>query len=346
MPPPVPPGPSARPGPTRGRAFTAFDLLAFAVLSLGITAAYLRRSGSLTFSPEAERGTQQLVELIYLGVLVIAGWAALRLIRAARALVVLIADHAHSASLTAELIENQIVPGLIRIAEALERGGPPSPAAGEARAGAIREIRGAIEEGHWDRAEALIKALVLDHPGAPEAPGLSDEVASGRRAAIDDLKSRLDAARSVNDPEAALGLRDELAPLLRQEARAELDRDVLRWLMGLIQKRMRAGAIRPDVVRLASRVSESFAATPEGASLRASLPTLRRSAGLCAECGEPYSGIEDACPKCTGEPEAPGVEEGTEPGRLAGDAPADPPPDGEDRPAEWPGMGPSSGGPT
>jgi hypothetical protein len=338
MPPPDPPGPPARPGPARGRAFAAFDLLAFAVLSLGLATAYLRRSGPLAFSPEAERSTQQLVEWIYLGGLVIAGWAALRLIRAARALVVLIADQAHSASRTADLIEGQVVPGLIRIAEALERGGSPSPAAGEARAGAIREIRGAIEEGHWDRAEARIKALVLDHPGAPEASSLSGEVASGRRAAIDDLKSRLDAARAVNDPEATLGLRDEIAPLLHPEGRAELDRDVLRWLMGLIQKRMRAGAIRPEVVRLASRVSESFAATPEGASLRASLPTLRRSAGLCAECGEPYSGIEDACPKCTGEPESPGPEAG----EAAGGGPSVPSPDGDDRPE----IGPSSGGPT
>ncbi len=68
--------------------------------------------------------------------------------------------------------------------------------------------------------------------------------------------------------------------------------------MAMIQKRLRGGAMRPDVAILAARVAESLDATPEGASLRAALPTLRRSAGLCARCGEPYTGLADACPKC------------------------------------------------
>jgi predicted amidophosphoribosyltransferase len=50
-------------------------------------------------------------------------------------------------------------------------------------------------------------------------------------------------------------------------------------------------------------VAVSLYQTPEGASLRASLPTLRRAAGLCARCARPYKGIADACPAClTGAP--------------------------------------------
>ena len=66
--------------------------------------------------------------------------------------------------------------------------------------------------------------------------------------------------------------------------------------MALIQKRMRQGAMTTDIALLATRVAAAFDATPEGASLRAALPTLRRSVGLCARCGQPYTGIADACP--------------------------------------------------
>jgi hypothetical protein len=56
--------------------------------------------------------------------------------------------------------------------------------------------------------------------------------------------------------------------------------------------------MRADVAVLAARVALSLDDTPEGASLRASLPTLRRAAGLCARCGQPYTGIAEACPIC------------------------------------------------
>ena len=53
-----------------------------------------------------------------------------------------------------------------------------------------------------------------------------------------------------------------------------------------------------EIAVLATRVAGAFDTTPEGASLHAALPTLRRSVGLCACCGQPYTGIADACPSC------------------------------------------------
>ena len=83
-----------------------------------------------------------------------------------------------------------------------------------------------------------------------------------------------------------------------QEQRAALDRDLARWFLTLIHRRLRTGKVQADVVQLAARFAETFAATVEGASVRASLPTLRRSVGLCPRCAQPYTGVADACPNC------------------------------------------------
>ena len=93
-------------------------------------------------------------------------------------------------------------------------------------------------------------------------------------------------------------LRESLAPLLPPGTLRTLDRDLGRWFMLLIQKRMRTGTVRADVVALATQVAQALDETPEGASLRASLPTLRRAAGLCPRCGQPFAGLGIACPAC------------------------------------------------
>ncbi len=117
---------------------------------------------------------------------------------------------------------------------------------------------------------------------------------------LDELKAALEAARAANDPERVLQLREELLPLLDPQTRGALDRDLGGWLIRLIQRRLVAGNLTVEIVSLAGRVAAALGSTQEGASLRASLPTLRRGAGLCPRCGEPYPGIDDACPKCLG----------------------------------------------
>jgi hypothetical protein len=184
------------------------------------------------------------------------------------------------------------------------------------RAAHLAEIRQAIRSGSWADAETLLNAFRDAHPDDPEAARVGDELAAAVASARAALLDRIAAAREANDAERALDLRDEARPLLDPEALRGLDRDLAKWSMSLIQRRLRAGTVRPDVATLAARVARSLDGTIEGASLRASLPTLRRAAGLCARCGQPYTGIADACPACLASPPAPSQE--PEAGRTEG----------------------------
>ena len=85
-------------------------------------------------------------------------------------------------------------------------------------------------------------------------------------------------------------------PSLDGQRRAALEQELAKWFLTLIHRRLRTGKVQADVVQLATQVAETFAATVEGASVRASLPTLRRSVGLCPRCAQPYTGVADACP--------------------------------------------------
>lgn len=205
------------------------------------------------------------------------------------------------------LIEDRLAPALERIAAALE-GGSVGAVAGAAMSAdrhnreAAAVLR-AIQEGRWDQAEELLDQFERDFPDDPEIPSLKSQIASARDQTIIELRTRLEASRQVNDPETVIALHDDLAVLLRGEAKRELAQEIARWLILLIQRRMRTGTVQVDVVELAAKVAERFDSTTEGASIRASLPILRRSAGLCPRCGAPYAGLEDACPRClTGAP--------------------------------------------
>ena len=211
-------------------------------------------------------------------------------------LIEVLALQAEAARRTADLIESRALPLLERIAAALERA--PSTAAADGRAGGFVEFRKAVDEGRWVHADAIVRDLTREYPDDPAVLALADELGRLRQFAIADLSDRIEAARLANDPDGAIGSRDELAQILHGDAIKEVDRPLVRWLMGLVQRRLRTGTIGADVVGLAGRVAESFGGTAEGASLRASLPTLRRSAGLCPKCAEPYKGVGDACPRC------------------------------------------------
>jgi hypothetical protein len=147
-------------------------------------------------------------------------------------------------------------------------------------------------------ADDLISDLESRGLAEAELYALRAEFTKARDLRIGDLRARLNASRLVNDHDSALAIEEELSSWLDPAAHAQVRAEVLRWLIGLVMKRMRGGTVGVDVASLAARIAVRFGDTTEGASLRASLPTLRRSAGLCARCGEPYPGLEAACPKC------------------------------------------------
>gem|GEM_PF-4238279 len=72
-----------------------------------------------------------------------------------------------------------------------------------------------------------------------------------------------------------------------------------------IFQRMHSGTVREDVAVLAQAVVATFPESTEGKTLAQVIGVLRRSAGLCPRCAQPYRGIASACHACLkGTPEA------------------------------------------
>ncbi len=162
----------------------------------------------------------------------------------------------------------------------------------------VLAIERALDAGDGNLAGSLIEALALARPDDPALAVLTERLAQVRQAAARDLAEELQAARAAGDVDRVLELHAALAPSLEHEARTELDRDLAGWFLDRIQRRLRGGKIQLEVVELASKVADGFAATVAGASLRQSLPMLRRSVGLCPRCAQPYLGVAQACPVC------------------------------------------------
>jgi hypothetical protein len=271
------PGPLAAP-PGAGLAAMAPWVQA----ALGALGVLVALQEVVHLDPRAPAGPV-LAALAQLGGFLLAGWIARRLLVALGVLLDLLATAAE------------------RVA-AVPLAAPPSPVAerpaAESRTMTVAEFRVALHQGQWAEAETLLETFTERHPGDSLAQALREELGKARGAAIAQHQARIDAAREANDPARVLEIREALAGLLEPQALGELNRTLARWFMALIQKRLRRGAISVDVAVLASRVATTFDTTPEGASLKAALPTLRRSVGLCARCGQPYTGIADACPAC------------------------------------------------
>ena len=162
----------------------------------------------------------------------------------------------------------------------------------------VAQCRQAIRRGAWDDACALIQISVQTYPGHPEIWKLEEELRESRQAASREWLARIKAARDVNDPERVIELRAELKPLIDASELQVLDRDLAKWFLSVIHRRLRVGTVSPDLVALAVRVAGTLDSTLEGSSLRASLPTLRRAAGLCGRCGQAYTGVSESCPTC------------------------------------------------
>ncbi len=162
----------------------------------------------------------------------------------------------------------------------------------------LAEIRRTIRAGTWDEAAALLDGYSPAELDDPRVSALRQEILSARAAARSEQLAQLNAARQVNDPDRVLEIHQSLLSLLDAETRVSLEADLSQWFLRLIHNRLRTGKIQTDLAVLAGRIADAFSHTVEGASLRASLPTLRRSAGLCSRCGQPYTGLANACPAC------------------------------------------------
>jgi hypothetical protein len=194
---------------------------------------------------------------------------------------------------------------LERIARSLDERTAPGQHAAPfdlARERAVVEIQRATQTARWSEAERLLAAFEADYPGANALVVLKDDLGQARDRLRGEQLAELEAARQVNDPDGVLEIFQKVGPLLDAEPRGVLERDLGKWFLAVIHRRLRTGTIQVDVVQLAGRFAEAFATTPEGASVRASLPTLRRSVGLCPRCAQAYTGVAAACPKCLAGP--------------------------------------------
>ena len=165
----------------------------------------------------------------------------------------------------------------------------------------LATIADAIAGGRWIEADSLL----AEHSDHPDAARYAQQVASAKEAAASSLRDELEAARAVNDPDRVFEIHERLAAVVTAEALAEVEGQVVKWLLALVMRRLRGGTVRPDVAEMAAKVADRFPRSVEGASLRVSLGTLRRSAGLCPRCARPYRGIADACPLCLAGPPIP-----------------------------------------
>jgi hypothetical protein len=162
----------------------------------------------------------------------------------------------------------------------------------------ILEIRKTIRAGKWEEAAALLDGYSATGLADPRLSALRAEIRSARDAVRSKQLAQLKAAQQANDPERVLELHQSLLQVLDPEIQSALDSELSQWFLRLVHNRLRSGKIQADLAVLAGRIAEAFGHTVEGASLRASLPTLRRSAGLCSRCGQPYGGMGSACPTC------------------------------------------------
>ncbi len=240
----------------------------------------------------------------------LAGWAVAVACRLASATMLARAERSSRTRETFIARADRSVAAIERLAAALElrpiaqATAPPSPPDLERR-GLLARIDQAGRSSDWDDAEVLLDDFAARFPDDPEIPAIRERLEAARREETEDHLARIHAAREVNDAERVLELYRAANSLLESERRLELERELAGWFLDAIHRRLRAGRIQLDVVHLAAQVADTFAATVAGASLRASLPTLRRSVGLCPRCAQPYTGTAAACPRCLAGPTAP-----------------------------------------
>jgi hypothetical protein len=292
------------PGGSACRSLAVFGTWAgWGLAALGVMAGaeHLLDSGAVSATNPARFASAVLGAFFWLLAFCLAGWGVAVITRMMASTILDCLEHAARASESQSHTISQAVAQLERLVESLRQPVRPTisnPELAENRARSIAEIVQATRAANWVVAQTRLEELEASYPNDAELAEVRDQLARAQHDEVQVTLSQLSAARAVNDPDRVLEIYQVVLPSLDQAERTKLEQDLAKWFLSLIHRRLRLGKVQPDVVYLATRFSETFASTVEGASVRASLGTLRRSIGLCARCGQPYTGIADACPKC------------------------------------------------
>lgn len=283
-------------------------VLLWTFLLFGGTGFYWESNQLLTLNlSTSERVWAAVKALFYLGGATLLGLVLDRLLRAAGDVIDLLLAAETALQRTANAVEHQLVPAIQRLAKSLDNRAAaadpataPPPAIPPARNPeqlALDAIRATISREQWEQARRQILSFVERFPNSLHAAGLSEQFELARRQKVQSLRQALAAAQQSSDAGAALEARDQLTQYLSGDTLAKLDDEVVAWLVQHIRAKLLAGRAK-EVVRLAEQVAETFADVAGTAPLRQSLPTLRRSAGLCPSCGHPYDIELPECPEC------------------------------------------------
>jgi DNA-binding GntR family transcriptional regulator len=216
-----------------------------------------------------------------------------------------------AAEKTADLVERQLVPGILRACQLLEQanetmaalGSAPvrlaaAPTANEACIKAIEAVRDAVRREAWDQARQLAVAVTNRFHDVPEAKAVPAYVESSVNKKLLVLREQLGQFEQSCDCEGMLNVRDRLSGILNGTELYQVDRRVAHWVAKYLRESLAAGKAG-DVIHLAERATDVVGeSTPEGAQIRATLATMRRSAGLCPECGQPSDTRLARCPEC------------------------------------------------
>jgi hypothetical protein len=271
----------------------------------------------------------------------LAGWASAVACRLAAEVINARNERASRTNALLQGLAPRAIEALHRLADVLERRPSaitPERPSDRDRVHLLAEIDQAVRSGRHAEAASLLDGFESRSPGDPAIPALRERLAAARREDVEGHVARIHAARQVNDADRVLELYRAVESSLEHDRRGSLGRELAKWFMELIYRRMRVGRIQVEVVQLATQVADTFGTTVEGASLRASLPMLRRSVGLCPRCAQPYAGTAGACPQCltaaAGAP-APGGDRPDTPPDAEFDLPDAPPADGEGQDAGW-----------
>jgi hypothetical protein len=287
-------------------------------------------SGGFTMTHRAVIGLEALVYLVGIP---LAGEVVRRSLRAAGDWIDLAMDAEVSAEKTADLVERQVVPTLHRACQSLERieqallkrQARPAPLAEPARRDSLAPSPGskamfdaaqrAVASGTWADARRQVDAFMDRFPDDPRAATLHQSLDLRRQRDVPRTRELLKQAQQASNAEQVLDLRDRLCEYLEGQDQTDLDRQVGRWAVLFLREAL-AGGRAADVIDIAERVAETFGdSSSEGAHLRTALPMLRRGAGRCPECGQPYDVTLVRCAACTTKREQ----------RRASAAPAAPP---------------------